>query len=471
MSWKTLSLLFCSYNLAHAGGFQMHEQNASVGDVHAGYAVDTYDASVNFYNSAALTEILNAKTTTSAVTVANFVSFKGSTAVEATTLSSPPIYGSGETSTKGLHVIPSMHYATPINDKYAFGISLASPFAAELEWSDKAFTRYNTTLNGIKAVNLSPSLAYKVSEDLSLGFGPDLQYVSMQINKKVGTNFDLFNNNLDLSNYDSIVTNNLTNAKLGWHAGTLWKPTNNLKLGFNYRSEINHHATGESKLKGKLAGSFGSESNNKVNKSKNLKAIIKIPQNIAFSFELQPMQDWSFVSTVMYTHWSIVDSFDLKNVPTAFEDPYEYVPIYLGLVKNTLRLKDTYTFLNGFHWQYNDHLKLKTGFGYDQTPTNNHYRDLKMPDGNRYLFGLGANYKYSHNFNMEFGWMYVAINKTKINNISLIPDPGVSVMNPGERNEIHGHTRGHAHVIGMQFTMNTEDMYSYTKGRFRKFYS
>ncbi len=472
---NTFILLNATSSLVMAGGFQMHEQNASVGDVHAGYAVDNHDASVNFYNSAALTDILEAKTTSSAVTVANAVFFKGTTSLEANPSNvNPPVTASGETSAKGLHVIPSLHYATPINSHTAFGLSVVSPFAAELSWSEKAFTRYNSTTNGIKAVNFSPSFAYKVNDQLSFGLGGDVQYVSMQIDKMVGTNLDLFNNGLPLSNYDSHVSNNLTHTGFGWHSGALWKPVNFAKLGFNYRSGFNHQATGTSSLKGKLAGDYLDYSANKKNKSKNLKAVIKIPQSFAFSAEIEPVQDWSILSTVIYTNWSVVQSFDLRNTPTAFTDPYTQEPIFAEMMSTRLGLRDTYTVLNGIHWNYNDYLKLKGGIGFDQTPTSNHIRDLKMPDGNRYLFGLGANYKYNHNLNFEFGWMYVLIGKTKIDNSSIIPqtdiDPSLGIFNPGEKNEIHGRAYGSAHVIGMQFTVNTDSLSGYVRKKTGRYF-
>ena len=145
-----VSLLFYISN-GIAGGFQIHEQNASLGDVHAGYASDNTDASVSFYNPAALTDILEAKTTSSAVTVANKIYFKGDASAESfPTTENPPIYQAGKTDTKGLHLIPALHYAAPINSRMAFGLSIVSPYAAVVEWSKKAFTRYNVTENGIK---------------------------------------------------------------------------------------------------------------------------------------------------------------------------------------------------------------------------------------------------------------------------------------------------------------------------------
>ena len=468
---NTILLLNVTSTTAYAGGFQMHEQNGSVGDVHAGYAVDNDDASVNFYNPAALTDILEAKTTTSAVTVANSVSFKGSTSLEANPKNTyAPVVASGRASTEGLHVIPSVHYATPINNQFAFGLSVVSPFAAELSWSKKAFTRYNSTTNGIKAVNFSPSFAYKLNEQLSFGLGGDAQYVSMQIEKIVGTNFNpMPPYPMPLKDLDSEVSNNLSHTGFGWHTGVLWKPLDSTKFGFNYRSGINHQASGTSTLKGKLAGSYLSPSDKKKNKSKNLKAVIKIPQSFAFSAQFTPIQDWSFVSTAIYTNWAVVRSFDLRNTPTAFTDPYTEELIFSNLVSTPLGLRDTYTFLNGIHWNYSDQVKLKAGLGFDQTPTSNHIRDLKMPDGNRYLFGLGANYKYSHDLNFEFGWMYVLINKTKISNSSSISeteiDPSLGIFNPGEKNDIHGHAKGSAHVIGLQFTLNTDNIYGYAHRR------
>jgi long-chain fatty acid transport protein len=477
-----------SISNSFAGGFQMHEQNASLGDVHASNSVIANDASIGFYNPAGLIDIETPKVTVATVAVTNNMSFKGQTIVDTNPPSDnpiayPPVIGSGKVSTNGLHVIPSMHFATPINDRFAFGLSIASPFAAELGWSDNKFTRFNTTQNAIKTINFSPSLAMKVNNELAVGFGPEIQYVDMQINKMVGVGYGfakLFSNaehddpdffdNLDeeskkqvTKSFDSKVTNNLTNIALGWHAGLLWKPINNFKLGFRYRDKIEHHATGESKLKGKLAGSHDDFSPNKENKSKKLKAIIKIPASTTLSVEYKPFSTVSLVSSLIYTQWNTVKYFNLKNVPTSFSDPTTQAPLYTKLVTNKLGFRNTFTLLNGVHWRYNNKLLLKTGLGYDQTPSNDSYRDLKIPDGNRILFGLGGNYDYTKNLNIEVGYMFVNVRNTKISNISIIPaaDIEYNLMNPGEINAIKGRADGYAHLLGFQFTLNTPKVMQY----------
>lgn len=469
MKIKAIAILPVIINFSHvyAGGFQMHEQNANLGDVHAAYAVNTSDASISFYNPAGLIEILSPKATNSAVTVSSNVSFKGRTSVTTNPAPDaslyPPVTGTGKVSTKGLNVIPALHFATPINDKFAFGLSIASPFAAELKWSADKFTRYNSTNNSIKTINFSPSIAYKVNNSFYIGGGPEIQYAEMQIDKIVGTSWDYTFQGQNPASFDSKVTNNLTNTAIGWHAGFIWNPLRNLKIGYSYRSRIDHKATGESKLNGKLAGWFTDFSDDKENKSKNLKATIKIPQTMALSAEYAPNADVAMVSTLIYTNWKIVQSFDLENVPTAFANPSNGSPLFTKLISTRLGFKDTYTLLNGIHWHYNNDLTLKTGFGLDQTPSNHYHRDLKTPDGNRYLLGLGANYKYSKNLNLEFGYMFVKVQETRIHNVSSTPpaDIPVNTLNPGETNEIYGKANGSAHLFGMQFTVNTQQVMKY----------
>ena len=455
----TLPLLLGINNI-FAGGFQMHEQNAQLGDVHAGYSVNTDDASINFYNPAGLIDITEALTTTSAVTVANNISFTGNTRVNTyPEPSSPghlPFTANGSASTNGLHVIPGAHFAKPLSENLAFGFSIASPYAAELQWSDNSFTRYNTTLNGIKTINFSPSLAYKVNNQFYIGFGPEVQYIEMNINKMVGSALHerLFN-----QSFDSVVTNKLSNVALSWHAGVMFKPTNNIKFGASFRPGINHNAKGQGKLKGKLAGSFESLSPEKENISKNLKATIKIPSSLAISTQISPSADYNFVASLIYTKWSVVKDFALKNVTTAFVHPDTNELLFLKEVSNTMNFKDTLTLLTGTHWHYNNNLKLKAGLGYDQTPTSDKERDLRMPDGNRFLFGLGANYKYSQDLNIELGYMFVKINPTKISKKSIIQPPisgEIAITNPGEISEIHGKASGYANLLGIQTTFNTD---------------
>lgn len=125
-----------------------------------------------------------------------------------------------------------------------------------------------------------------------------------------------------------------------------------------------------------------------------------------------------------------------------------------------MNLRNTYGLLSGIRWQYNDQLQIKSGLGFDQTPSRDNQRDLKMPDGNRLLFGLGTNYRYTKGINFELGWMFVNIIKTKISKTSVVPQPKPGSLNFGEINEINGTVNGHANLLGLQTTIDTDKILS-----------
>ncbi len=475
LCFLTTPLLFIS-NSASSGGFQIFEQNGSLGDVHAGYAVDAQNASIGFYNAAGLTHIENPQFVSSNIIVNNQVQFTGNTAIEVYTglntgKMNPPIHHSGETESRGTHIIPAIHYARPINSEWTYGFSITAPFAAELDWSEQDFTRYNTTHNGIKTINISPSFARKLSPILSMGFGPDLQYLELEADKIVGTNIP-YSDGMGHADHapeesDSRAFNRLTNLAAGWHLGFLWEPHTSLQFGLQYRSAIHHHAHGISKMIGRLAGDMSNPyDSHKINVSKNLQANVEIPATTALSFGFKPHPQWALFSTLLYTQWHIVRSLDLKNVPSSFNHYETQTPLFLDRVQNPLYFKDTWTVLLGTQYQLHPQWMMKLGLGFDQTPTHPQYRDLKIPDGNRTLYGAGIQFLPTRHLMVEFGFMFVNVHPTKIQNVSLIPaypaaDPNEGTSNPGEQTWIDGKAKAHAYVIGLQFSMNTAEMKRY----------
>ena len=49
------------------------------------------------------------------------------------------------------------------------------------------------------------------------------------------------------------------------------------------------------------------------------------------------------------------------------------------------------------------HNALSVGLGYDQTPTRDKHRDIRLPDGNRWIGAFGWEYKLDHQWDMSLG--------------------------------------------------------------------
>ncbi|PVE26506.1 long-chain fatty acid transporter, partial [Enterococcus faecalis] len=67
------------------------------------------------------------------------------------------------------------YYSHRINDRLWAGIGVGVPFGLMTEYSDDWIGRFHSTKFDIKTININPSIAFKVNDMLSLGFGVSVQ--------------------------------------------------------------------------------------------------------------------------------------------------------------------------------------------------------------------------------------------------------------------------------------------------------
>lgn len=80
-------------------------------------------------------------------------------------------------------------------------------------------------------MNINPSIAYRVNDKVSLGFGVNWQRIEAEYHRAVSDSGTLAKLNLDDSTW-------------GWNAGALFRPLAVNKVGVSYRSAIKHNTTG-----------------------------------------------------------------------------------------------------------------------------------------------------------------------------------------------------------------------------------
>ena len=50
---------------------------------------------------------------------------------------------------------------------------------------------------------------------------------------------------------------------------------------------------------------------------------------------------------------------------------------------------------------------MRGGFGYDQTPTNDIDRDVRLPDADRWALSIGAHYVVNPEIDVDLGYTYL----------------------------------------------------------------
>lgn len=458
-------LLALSSSSLFASGFQLFEGNGvNAANFSAGMAAGLFDASTASYNPAALVDIHELQVVGAGSIVNTSSKFTGShywASVLAPQLETPE-FGTKNGGTNAL--VPAFHVAYPVNQRLVVAISATSPFGLSTDYEStihpwmfmvvppagtsyrnrndvRPVTRYSATFTELKVIDISPAFGYVVNDMVSVGGGLHVQYADVTFNSMVGAPATAG------IAFDTESANNGDGFGWGYHLAVLLKPNDDLRLGLTYLSRVSHDLKGQSDLAGFFAGAANiaaSGVNNPIIQNKNLRAKTVLPDSIiaGLFYRVNPKLD--LTGTVVWTHWHLFKNITLRGVSAVSISPQAVVtkipPITVSVPQN---FRNTWRVMGGFNYHYSPIITLIGGLGFDQTPTNDTDRSVRLPDGNRFAIAGGVHYKHSDRLSFHVGWTHIFIKTVPIRSIQ---ETGSQIV------RMDGHSKNHADVIGAQMT-------------------
>ncbi len=126
-------------------------------------------------------------------------------------------------------IIPSLYYTRQLNDRWYSGVSLTVPSGFGSDYGGQWAGRYNTVDFSLVYIALTPTLAYRVNEKLSLGVGVGINYTSetseVKIHQlfkegdgKISSDLDAVAFNISLSAFYEFTAR--TRAGIAWTSDT-----------------------------------------------------------------------------------------------------------------------------------------------------------------------------------------------------------------------------------------------------------
>lgn len=416
-----------------AAAFQLWEQSAAnVANYHAGYAAITEDASTAFFNPAGLLRFKTQQMVVGMVVIPTSFKFRGTigvSTIEGGEINSVTAQGGR------LGFIPNLHYVAPINDRVAFGFSIAVPFGLKTDYGRETILRYNATLTSVAVVDVSPSLGIKIYDGLSLGAGFDVQFAKGDFNLVAV---------LGDSDSDTDSKNRASGTGYGYHLGALYEFTPEARVGLSYHSKVNHHLTGTSKFVGPIAQGFNDlyhlQEGNAIS-TDNAKVNVTLPAYTALSGYYRIWPKLAVMGSIIYTQWNCFKTLRLQNlagVDTTLSPTRDLTVIVPENYRNS------WNGSVGIDYDVNEKLMLRTGGGFDQTPVQDRYRNVQLPDNSRYTIAMGGRYHASKTVAVDLGWTHFFMKKAVLNPL---------VLNVGiEEVTTEGTAKGGADVYGAQIT-------------------
>lgn len=273
------------------------------------------------------------------------------------------------------------------------------------DWQGRYIT--GGTKAEIVSITLNPNIAYKITKNLSVAGGINLQKMDITLENKL--KIVPYNGNyLVLSSDGDSSLEGKDDWAVGWNVAVHYKITENWNIGASYRSKIKHEFK-EGTLNMSLPAA-AVYTNTFVNTGITTPAM-KVQKTGSANLELPDifyigtsykLGSFTFEIDGQWTGWS---SYDKLRVD--FEDgSYQEKP------KNW---KDVWAYRFGVQYKVNDILSLRAGLIRDETPIPDDTVDPLVPSGNRWLYALGFGLNFT-NWTFDFAYNYLDDEGRKFNN-------------------------------------------------------
>ncbi|MBB1241575.1 fatty acid transporter, partial [Klebsiella pneumoniae] len=133
-----------------------------------------------------------------------------------------------------------------LSEKWFIGLGVGAPFGLMTEYDKGWEGQYHSNKFEIKTINVNPSIAYKVNDKFSMGFGVNWQHIDATYKKKTVVPVALPGGRTVFTNGDADL--NLKGDAWGWNVGFMLQPTEDTRIGLSYRSKIKHTAKGDTDI-------------------------------------------------------------------------------------------------------------------------------------------------------------------------------------------------------------------------------
>ncbi|MDT8465660.1 outer membrane protein transport protein [Alcaligenes nematophilus] len=412
---------------AHAAGFNLLEQNASgLGNAYAGSAAIGDNASTIYFNPAGMTLLpeTNFSAGFNAIKPTFKFSDKGSTDPLALTggASRPATGGSGGDAGK-VAAVPNIYLSHQLSPKWWVGLGIGVPFGLTTEYDEGWVGRYHSEKFAIETINVNPSVAYKVNDQLSFGVGVNWLHIDADYRLATPVGYHPALGPLDM---DTRVK--MKGDAWGWNAGLLYQITPSTRLGVSYRSQIKITADGDTKLRNRNVPAGIPAPN--INWD--AEATIKLPDTAIVSLVHDLNSRWQLLADVSWTGWSSIPRLTIENSGPGAKDS--------GL---ELKFKDAWRVALGANYHYNEQWTFKGGIAWDQSPVRDkNYRPTALPDSDRYWVSLGAQYRASKNATWDIGYTHLFLKNTDMNNNTDLKGRGLT----------RGTYKNSGDILGVQFS-------------------
>lgn len=362
-----LTIFLLEAVVANAEGFAVTDFSARGTGLAGGMVGRANDPSAVAYNPAGITQL------------------PGTQLMLGTTLNMPQ--GSVETrdasgtitttdANKKIWPAPNIYGTYQANDSVWLGFGLFSRFGIGIGYPSDWPGRYSLVDVTLQTVSFNPNIAFKLTDKLSLAFGLDFMYASMEMNRDIPVLTNIISMSLE---GDS--------TELGFNAALHYIFNDQWQAGLSYRSAVTQSVEGDVVFTKQVPATGLVDSG--------VKGELFLPDSISFGLNYNPSPVWNFEAGFVHTFWS----------------KYSDLDIHLDSGLSLLSKKswnDTWLLNISAEYQALDWVALRGGYSYETNAVNKEYSDYMTPSYGRYRLHTGIGFAWD-SWKLDMAYSYVSV--------------------------------------------------------------
>jgi long-chain fatty acid transport protein len=415
---------------ANASGYRFGSQSVAGQGTADANGAEAVDASTIFYNPAGLSRLDGTQISAGATVVVPHSTYNDT---GSTRFTGQP---TGGTAAKDYApdavTAPSLYISKKLNEQWAVGLGLYVPYGAKLDYGSNWNGRYALSNIKLEAINLNPSVSFKLNEHHAFGFGIDAEFMKAELGQAVDVPGSIAalssgagaaqgaalikqiaalggNPALLRTVGDGHGSNDGQDWGWGFNLGYMFTLDQNTRFGLAYRSSISHQ------LRGSTVWDFSqvttdpivnrvlAAASHKVNSA--ALVTLRTPETVSANVFHQFDAKWAGMADVTFTRNNRMGDLDIQ-----FPGTTEGNEVIRQQWKNTVRVS------LGGNYAYNDNLTLRAGVAYDESPVKSaELTHPALPDSDRMQYSIGANWKLSPRSSIDLAYSFLDFKDAKIN--------------------------------------------------------
>ncbi len=448
--------LACGSMMAHASGFQLGETSVSgLGNAYAGGAAQAQDATTLWSNPAGMSRIGESQVNGVLHLIVPSLKFRN----EASTAAMGQGLGGNGGDAGSLAPVPNFYIVKPIDSRISIGLGVTAPWGLVTEYDAGWAGRFQAIKSSIKTMNVNPSLSWKASDALALGLGLNIQHMSAEFTNQVNYAGALLSaaalNGIapGSAGFNAIAAATAglesgarvkgSDNAYGWNAGLLWSLDEQTRIGLHYRSSMKYRLDGTAAFSNPAipvgAPAVTALLANGVNAARlfdsRITSDVKIPAIVNLSYFRQIDDRWDLMADAQWTQWSTI-----KNLT--------FIRANGAVLQNTPEnFKNTWKLAVGANYHFSPQWTFRGGLAFDKSPVQEINLTARLPDADRTMLTLGAQYTMNPKVTIDMGAGYIFIKTAKINANGGNPGDAAAALANGL---ISGHYDSRAVILSAQ---------------------